>query len=46
MGRNPRTGETVQVPARRVARFTPGSTLSASLKETKAPAKRGRAKKK
>ncbi|MDB5113191.1 MAG: integration host factor subunit alpha [Chloroflexi bacterium] len=45
VGRNPRTGETVQVAARRVARFTPSTTLAASLKETgKAPAKK-RAKK-
>ena len=31
MGRNPRTGEAVPVPARRVARFSPSSTLTASL---------------
>lgn len=46
VGRNPRTGESVQVSARRAAKFTPGSTLAASLKETKTPAKRGRPKKK
>jgi nucleoid DNA-binding protein len=45
VGRNPRTGEAVKVPARRVARFTAGSTLAASLRETTAPAKRARAKK-
>ena len=45
VGRNPRTGETVQVAARRVARFTPSTTLAASLKETKAPAKKAKAKK-
>lgn len=32
MGRNPRTGETVQVPARRVVRFTPSTTLTAALR--------------
>jgi DNA-binding protein HU-beta len=45
VGRNPRTGETVQVAARRVARFTPSTTLAASLKETKAPGKKAKAKK-
>ena len=30
--RNPRTGETVQVAARRVVRFTPAGPLTASLK--------------
>src|SRR5258708_5315849 len=34
-GRNPRTGESVQVPARRVARFSPSTTLSATLKAAK-----------
>lgn len=32
MGRNPRTGEEVRVPARKVVRFAPSTTLSASLK--------------
>ncbi len=32
MGRNPRTGEEVKVPARRVVRFTPSTSLTASLK--------------
>ena len=32
VGRNPRTGEAVKVPARRVVRFSPSTTLSASLK--------------
>lgn len=32
MGRNPRTGESVKVPARRVVRFAPSTTLSGSLK--------------
>lgn len=31
MGRNPRTGESVQVPARRVVRFSPSTTLSKAL---------------
>lgn len=34
-GRNPRTGESVKVPARRVVRFVPSTTLSASLKGKK-----------
>jgi nucleoid DNA-binding protein len=34
-GRNPRTGESVQVPARRVVRFSPSTTLSATLKSGK-----------
>jgi DNA-binding protein HU-beta len=32
MGRNPRTGEEVRVPARRVVRFSPSASLSAALK--------------
>ena len=32
IGRNPRTGEAVKVPARRVVRFAPSTTLSAQLK--------------
>lgn len=32
VGRNPRTGESVRVAARRVVRFAPSSTLSAALK--------------
>jgi nucleoid DNA-binding protein len=32
MGRNPRTGEAVQVAARRVVRFAPSTTLSSALK--------------
>jgi integration host factor subunit alpha len=42
VGRNPRTGETVQVAARRVARFTPSTTLVASLKESAPRKGRGR----
>lgn len=38
MGRNPRTGEAVSVPARRVVRFAPSTTLTAALK---APQGRG-----
>jgi DNA-binding protein HU-beta len=41
MGRNPRTGEQVRVAARRVVRFSPSTTLSASLKSSSG---RGRAK--
>ncbi|MDQ2960763.1 MAG: HU family DNA-binding protein [Candidatus Dormibacteraeota bacterium] len=40
MGRNPRTGEAVKVPARRVVRFAPSTTLSAALKGGRATAKR------
>jgi DNA-binding protein HU-beta len=32
MGRNPRTGEAVKVAARKVVRFAPSTTLSASIK--------------
>lgn len=35
IGRNPRTGESVQVPARRVVRFAPSTTLNAVLKSSK-----------
>ncbi|HKR98907.1 MAG TPA: HU family DNA-binding protein [Candidatus Dormibacteraeota bacterium] len=38
-GRNPRTGEAVQVPARRVVRFSPSTSLSSALK-TKGTRKR------
>jgi nucleoid DNA-binding protein len=41
MGRNPRTGEAVPVPARRVVRFSPSTTLTQSL----GSAKRSAAKK-
>ena len=30
-GRNPRTGETIQIPAKRVAAFKPGKELTAVL---------------
>jgi DNA-binding protein HU-beta len=40
MGRNPRTGEAVKVPARKVVRFSPSVTLSASLKGNGRRAKR------
>ena len=32
VGRNPRTGEQVKVPARRVVRFSASTTLSSALK--------------
>ena len=32
LGRNPRTGESVKVPARRVVRFAPSTTLTSALK--------------
>jgi DNA-binding protein HU-beta len=35
MGRNPRTGEAVKVPARRVVRFAPSTTLSTALKSAR-----------
>ncbi len=35
MGRNPRTGESVKVPARRVVRFAASTTLSGALKKTR-----------
>jgi DNA-binding protein HU-beta len=40
MGRNPRTGETVKVPARRVVRFSPSTSLSSALKAGRAARKR------
>jgi nucleoid DNA-binding protein len=40
MGRNPRTGEAVSVPARRVVRFAASTTLSGALKNARG-AKRG-----
>lgn len=30
-GRNPRTGESIWIPARRVARFTPGKALKEAI---------------
>lgn len=36
-GRNPRTGEPVQISARRVARFKAGSTLKRVVKSQKLP---------
>jgi DNA-binding protein HU-beta len=45
-GRNPRTGESVQVPARRVVRFAPSTTLSAALKSTKGGSTRKKATRK
>ena len=44
-GRNPRTGESVQVPARRVVRFSPSTTLSATLKSAKSGARKKTTKK-
>ena len=32
-GRNPRSGETVQIPARRHVRFTPSPALKAAIRE-------------
>jgi DNA-binding protein HU-beta len=40
MGRNPRTGETVKVPARRVVRFSPSTSLSSALKAGRTARKR------
>ena len=40
-GRNPRTGESVEVPARRVVRFSPSTTLTQSL-STRAGVRRSR----
>jgi nucleoid DNA-binding protein len=45
-GRNPRTGEAVQVPARRVVRFGPSTTLSASLKSSRGTSTRKKSTKK
>ena len=35
LGRNPRTGEQVKVPARRVVRFSASTTLSSALKSAR-----------
>lgn len=43
--RNPRTGESVQVAARRVVRFTPAGPLTASLKAKPAGRSSARGKK-
>jgi len=32
VGRNPQTGEEIQIKARRVARFRPGKELAAAIK--------------
>jgi nucleoid DNA-binding protein len=40
MGRNPRTGEAVSVPARRVVRFAASTTLSSALKKSPRGGKR------
>ncbi len=40
IGRNPRTGEAVKVPAHKVVRFSPSATLAASLKGNARRAKR------
>ncbi len=34
-GRNPRTGEEINIPARRVVKFKPGSTLEAAITKKK-----------
>jgi DNA-binding protein HU-beta len=39
LGRNPRTGEQVKVPARRVVRFSPSTTLSSALKAARGGAR-------
>lgn len=43
-GRNPRTGEDVQIPARNVPKFVAGAAFKAAL-ETKPAAKKGAARK-
>ena len=42
VGRNPRTGESVKVPARRVVRFAASSSLSAALKGSKSAGRRAK----
>jgi nucleoid DNA-binding protein len=39
-GRNPRTGEAVKVPARRVVRFSPSTSLSTALKAGRTAARK------
>jgi DNA-binding protein HU-beta len=45
MARNPATGETVKVPAKRVARITPLKAFKDAVLSGKAPAKKATAKK-
>ncbi len=47
VGKNPRTGESIDIAAKKVARFKPGKLLSESVDvKPKAPAKPAKAKKK
>jgi len=34
-GRNPQTGATIKIPARKVAKFTPGNELRKAIHRTK-----------
>ena len=45
MGRNPRTGESVAVPAKRTIRFKPGKALREAVDKPIAPIKAGPGKK-
>lgn len=44
-GKNPQTGAEIQIPAKKVAKFKPGKSLSESVNVVAAPAKKGKAKK-
>ncbi len=45
-GKNPRTGETIKIPAKKVAKFKPGKLLAESVDVVKKPAKAAKGKKK
>ena len=45
-GRNPGTGEEIDIPAKRVAKFSPGSEFKEALKPKKNPKKKVSSKKK
>ncbi len=41
-GRNPRTGETIKVPARKVVRFAPSTTLVDTVRTPRSQSSKGR----
>lgn len=45
-GKNPQTGATIQIPAKKVAKFKPGKALAEVVNPTKGGAKAKKAKKK
>lgn len=43
-GKNPRTGDTIKIPAKKVAKFKPGKALSEMVSAKKKAAKKGKKK--